>query len=96
LSQKGFFIQDYVYDLLLLPSPRSVLVAEKAHGIKTLDGAKDQNLYCGPAADVLTNAEGSGPSTDRRLEWQAICTNSSFKGYLLSLLSHVTDHLGSH
>jgi hypothetical protein len=50
----------------LLTSPQSVLMAEKAltrasaEDLKTLDGTKDQNLYCRPVDDVPTNAEGKG------------------------------------
>jgi hypothetical protein len=62
-------IHDYVYDF---PSEH----ARRWEGTGHQDLGwryKDQNLYCGPAANVLTNAEGSGPSKDRRFEWQAFC-----------------------
>jgi hypothetical protein len=60
-----------------------------AKDLKTGDGAKNRNLYCGQAADVLINAEGNdptkkaltrmvcwsawAPSTLRRLEQLAFC-----------------------
>jgi hypothetical protein len=47
----------------LFPMPLYVYVVRRhrssAEDLKTGGTAKDRNLYCGPAAKVLNNAEGS-------------------------------------